>query len=143
MITRRNFVVGFLAIILAVGGFIIASNFSGATHQSARTSAIMDNEGNAITNVTLKDNKATPDTVTVLAGNTVQFNSADNKKHNMAEGEGNAAGHVHNHEGSYQSRDFGANEAWRVRFKKAGNYFFHDHYNPDLNVLVVVYEHKG
>ena len=143
MNTKRNFIVGFLAIILAVGGFIIALYFSGATHQSARTSGIMDSEGNVITNVALQDNKATPDTVTVLVGNTVQFNSADNKKHNMAEGEGSAAGHVHDHESSYQSGDFGAKEAWRVRFKKAGNYFFHDHYNPDINVLVVVYEHKG
>ena len=67
----------------------------------------------------------------------LQFNTKDGKKHRIAIGQG---GTEHEHISATNSGDFGAGEAWRVRFDKVGTYFFHDHYNPNVNVLVVVYE---
>lgn len=106
-----------------------------------------------------------PDTVTVEAGSYVRFNSADSKTHNLSPGGGSSNLHgsvkrstagptvqlvhngevheekkEHNHTEAFSSGDIGPDEAWRVQFKQPGTYVFHDHYNPALTVLVVVYE---
>ncbi|MDQ3123618.1 MAG: hypothetical protein M3Q14_02965 [bacterium] len=48
---------------------------------------------------------------------------------------------AHDHaESDYSSGTFQADEGWKVTFSKPGTYFFHDHFNPDLNILVVVYQ---
>ena len=87
--------------------------------------------------VLLNKNNVSPDSLTVKGGESVQFNSNDGKSHKIALGEG---GHEHDHEGSFSSGEFKANEAWRATFKEPGTYFFHDHLNPDINVLVVAYK---
>lgn len=89
-----------------------------------------------------------PDTLTVKVGEFVQFNSADGKQHNLGLGggvDGDKTAHDadHEHVGEFTSGDFNADEAWRVQFKTAGTYKFHDHYNPKLNILVVVYAPGG
>ncbi len=94
-----------------------------------------------------------PNELAVKTGEFVQFNSADGKTHNLAFGGGTSSsvhegnetdgnGHdaSHDHDSSYSSGDFGADEAWRVQFKNAGTFRFHDHYNPDLEILIVVYD---
>lgn len=86
--------------------------------------------------VDLKDDHANPDTLTVPVGKTVQFNTKDGRKHNISVGEG---GEEHEHTGSFHSGDFGKDEAWRATFKEPGTYSFHDHYNPNINVLIVAY----
>ena len=86
--------------------------------------------------VDIKDGRAFPDTLTVPVGKTVQFNARDGQKHELAVGEG---GDQHHHEGSFNSGEFGSGEAWRATFNQPGTYFFHDHYNPKVNILVVVY----
>lgn len=86
--------------------------------------------------VALRENKADPDTIAVKAGSFVQFNSANGETHSLSVGKG---GEEHSHSGSFSSGDFKSDEAWRVQFKKEGTYLFHDHYNPKINVLVVVY----
>jgi plastocyanin len=92
-----------------------------------------------------------PDSVAVRKGDTVQFNTKDGQLHNFGIGGGSdhssqgkdaSGGHGHEHFGEYASGDFGADQAWRVQFKQTGTYMFHDHYNPNLNVLVVVYGDK-
>jgi|GEM_PF-5940792 len=90
--------------------------------------------------VALKDKVAVPDTLTVPVGSTVQFNSADGKKHSLSLGEG---GEEHVHTGPFSSGDFDSDEAWRVQFNDKGTYIFHDHYSPEISVLVVVYEPGG
>lgn len=86
--------------------------------------------------VGLYKNKAIPDTIAVVRGTFVQFNSKDGKTHDLSLGKG---GEHHEHTGTFQSGDFNANEAWRVQFKDDGSYYFHDHLNPAINILVVVY----
>ncbi len=49
----------------------------------------------------------------------------------------------HKHTGTYISGDFKADEAWKVQFKEAGTFDFHDHYRPELHVTVVVYKSGG
>lgn len=120
--------VAFVAI--AAGGFGIAYNLSN------KNTAIAAAAECAGTCVYLREGKADPATVAVPAGSFVQFNSADGTTHNMSQGKGGAA---HEHNGSFSSGPFKADEAWRVQFKKEGTYHFHDHYNPNINVMVVVY----
>ncbi len=90
-----------------------------------------------------------PGEIAVKKGEFVQFNSADGKKHNISLGEGaggdeqsghQAHGGKHEHRASLASGDFEADEAWRVQFDEVGTYQLHDHYNPDLNILIIVYE---
>lgn len=99
--------------------------------------------------VALTEEGVNPDTLAVKVGEFVQFNSRDGKKHNISMGKGSDGAESddheshsapHEHVGDYSSGDFGADEAWRVQFKKAGTYRLHDHYNPKLEVVVVVYE---
>lgn len=47
----------------------------------------VDDTGN-IVQISLANDKATPDTVTVMVGQGVQFNTADGLKHDMGQGEG-------------------------------------------------------
>lgn len=87
--------------------------------------------------VDLSESKATPDTIAVPVGSFVQFNSMDGKTHNLSTGEG---GEEHEHIGKFNSGEFKADEAWRVQFNDEGSFIFHDHLNPKISVLVVVYE---
>lgn len=115
-----------------------------------------NNNQNIITNcnsicVDLMSDGMVPNSLSVKVGETVQFNSKDGKSHNIGLGEGQGVPadehdnieHNHEHLGSYESGDFKSDEAWRVTFKKVGTYKFHDHYNPKLNILVVVYDSKN
>ena len=86
--------------------------------------------------VDLYEDKASPDTLAVSVGSFVQFNSKDGKTHDLSLGGG---GNEHQHKGKFQSGEFKGDEGWRVQFKEEGTYTFHDHYNPKVNVVLVVY----
>lgn len=86
--------------------------------------------------VALTENGASPNSIAIATGSYVQFNSADGKSHNLSIGEG---GHEHEHTGKFYSGEFQADEAWRVQFNDEGTFKFHDHFNPNINVIVVVY----
>ncbi len=87
--------------------------------------------------VALEETGARPDTVSVKKGDSIQFNSADGKTHDLSLGKG---GEEHGHTNKkFKSGDFGANEGWRVQLNNEGSFYFHDHLNPKINVLVVVY----
>ncbi len=88
-------------------------------------------------NIDLLSDKASPGEVYLTVGQVLQFNTKDDKKHRIALGQG---GTEHEHTSATNSGDFGAGEAWRVRLDNVGTYFFHDHYNPNINILVVVYQ---
>ena len=89
--------------------------------------------------VSLQSDKATPDEVSNKVGHVLQFNANDDKSHRLAFGEG---GTGHEHTSKTDSGIFKPGEGWRVRFDKPGTYFFHDHFNPNINILVVAYNPK-
>lgn len=87
--------------------------------------------------VALRKDGANPNSIAVALDSYVQFNSADGKSHNLSIGKG---GDEHEHTGKYYSGEFQADEAWRVQFKEEGTYTFHDHLNPKINIVVIVYQ---
>ncbi len=117
-----------VAVVVCIISFAVAFSVSRSKNSSQARC-----EG---TCVALRENKADPDTISVKVGTYVQFNSADGKTHNLSLGGG---GKEHSHKGKFSSGDFKGDEAWRVQFKEEGSFLFHDHFNPKINVLVVVY----
>lgn len=94
-----------------------------------------------VTCVDLYSDKASPDTLTITVGSTVQFNSKDSKPHALYIGK-TEDGHAHSaHAGdeNFSSGVFEGDEAWRVQFKDQGSYIFKDEKNPKVEILVVVY----
>lgn len=87
--------------------------------------------------VALAAEQAQPDTITVKLGEYVQFNSADGQSHSLSQGKG---GEEHDHTGPFSSGEFKADEGWRAQFKEPGTFYFHDHLNPKINILVVAYQ---
>ncbi len=119
-----------LAVLFAFTGLIIATQLTDKNEASADKNICKG------VCVALKADGAEPDIVTVKVGETVQFNSADGNSHNLSNGLG---GEEHEHSGPYSSGEFKSDEAWRVQFKQPGTFKFHDHLNPNINVLVVAY----
>ncbi|MEO6508917.1 MAG: plastocyanin/azurin family copper-binding protein [Patescibacteria group bacterium] len=90
--------------------------------------------------ISLLEKGANPDAITAKVGEYVQFNTKDNKKHEMALGKGNEFEKGHEHlESSVDSGVFGPGEAYKIQFKEKGTFHFHDHLNPNIYVAVVVY----
>lgn len=121
-------VVFIITVLLGFGLVYSASNKSSNRYSKARNCHA--------TCVQLVTDKALPDTVAVKVGDYVQFNSADGQNHDMSLGKG---GQDHDHHGKFESGEFKADEAWRVQFNEEGSFYFHDHLNPKINILVVVY----
>lgn len=131
-----------VTVIAAVIGFVGVKSLTGSK-------ALVSGKSCSGLCVNITKDGMDPDTLTVKVGEYVQFNSADGQQHNIGLGAGKEAKSAdqeheahesHEHKGDFVSGDFSADEAWRVQFKKAGTYKFHDHYNPNLNILVVVYQ---
>ncbi len=128
--TLQLLIIGFVVAGLAGYGTVYAlSSMNKDSHVVSQSSC----EG---TCVSLFHDKASPDTIAVTVGSYVQFNSADGKSHSLSLGQG---GEDHAHTGKFTSGEFKADEAWRVQFNQEGTFTFHDHHNPDLNVIVIVY----
>lgn len=95
--------------------------------------------------VSIKPEGMDPTELAVKVGEYVQFNTADNKTHNLSLGNGQDAEHgqhdalAHDHNAGFESGKFGPGEAYRVQFKKAGTYVMHDHDYPTNRILIVVY----
>lgn len=121
------------ALVLLVGLFSFGLFYALASKQPQPPTSASACDGFC---VALTENGAQPAELSVPAGSFVQFNSADGKSHNISLGKG---GEEHDHGGLFYSGEFGPDEAWRVQFEREGSFFFHDHQNPDINVLVVVY----
>jgi plastocyanin len=126
-------------LVLIVGVFLIAAvSFAGfyqLGQKSDRVSTADSCSDSKCIDITKDGMK--PGEVAVKAGSFVQFNARDGKTHNLSLGKG---GEAHDHSGPFHSGDFKKDEAWRVQFKQEGSYYFHDHYDPSLSVLVVVYK---
>ena len=127
--------------IIALAALLMAVSllaFGTMYHVSAQTnkSIVTDQVRCGGTCIDLRKDDSSPTTVTVIKDSYVQFNSADGKTHNLSLGEGGAE---HDHKGIFRSGNFGADEAWRVQFDDEGTFIFHDHLNPKISILVVVY----
>lgn len=127
---QQLLILGFMAAVLISFGVVYGiSNMN-------KDSQVVSRANCTGTCVALLKDKASPDTIAVTVGSYVQFNSADGQSHRLSLGQG---GEEHQHTGKFSSGDFKGDEAWRVQFNKEGTYNFHDHYNPKLNIIVVVY----
>ncbi len=131
--TKRYLGIAAIAVACAFVGFMVARQVAADNRPKNQAQVTCE----VAVCVALKPEGAVPDTVTVIVGESVQFNSADGKTHSLSQGLG---GEEHQHNGVYTSGDFAADEAWRVQFKQPGTFKFHDHYNPAVNILVVAYE---
>jgi hypothetical protein len=93
--------------------------------------------------ISLLSDHADPDIVFVKVGEEVQFNARDGKSHNISQGES-----IHQHSAATdaaqspgkESGTFGSTEGYRVAFRQAGTFLFHDTLNDSINVTVVAYE---
>lgn len=121
-----------IAVIAALISFGLVYAISSRNNGTARVNS-SNCEG---TCVALTKDGASPNALAVPVGSYVQFNSADGKAHNLSVGKG---GHDHDHTGKFYSGEFQADEGWRVQFTDEGSFAFHDHLNPQINVVVVVY----
>lgn len=130
---KSNLPIVVIALAFALVGFMIARQVA----IDNQPTVMEDQDCPVSACVALKTGGAEPDTLTVVVGESVQFNSADGNTHSLSQGLG---GEEHLHTGPYSSGDFGADEAWRVQFNKPGTFKFHDHYNPEISILVVAYE---
>jgi plastocyanin len=137
----------YIAIVFIVAVFSAVIAFALSSSLTKAHSKILSTKNCDSICVNLTKDGMSPDTLTIKEGETVQFNSADGNTHNLGvgTGEGESGGHEvhHEHIGDFESGDFKMDEAWRVTFKQTGTYSFHDHYNPKLNILIVVYQPKN
>ena len=93
-----------------------------------------------IRHIKLLKDRAAPSEIIIRLGEKIQFDSADGKNHDIAQGEGEEFGKAHIHpEGSKESGPFGPDEGYAVSFPNKGVYHFHDHINPKIYIAVVVY----
>lgn len=120
-------------------GFTVAWVVSANQHRSLMSVACPAHT----TCVALKSGSASPDSLSVVAGDYVQFNSADNKIHNLSLGSGDPSHAGHEASGSLASGDIKADEGWKVQFKNPGTYQFQDKYSPNTKILVVAYTPGG
>ena len=104
---------------------------------------VIDADGTAhlIQHVALTEKAMVPDALTVHVGEYVQFDTADTQSHQIGLGGGDEYGKGHEHVGigEFESGTFGPDEAYRLQFKKAGVYDFHDHMHPKLFITVIAY----
>lgn len=133
---KRSFI--FLLVVILTAGVVY-----GISYKLGFLNSPLKKDVTNIHMVSLIGNKADPDIVLAKVGDYVQFNSKDGKEHNLAQGSGNAVdeSHAHNQTGP-DSGKFKRDEAYKVQFKKVGIYAFHDHYNPDLYIRVIVDDKK-
>lgn len=99
-----------------------------------------DGTHHLIYHIELADGHMAPDALSIHVGEYVQFNTADNREHEIGLGEGKEYGKDHDHaEVDFESPSFGASDAYRVEFKEKGVFNFHDHLHPELSATIIVY----
>lgn len=141
-INKSNIIIALITVFAGVTGFGVVYTLTKINSAGLITSSIACEQH--VICVALKVDHAEPDAITVPVGEYVQFNSADNKTHSLASGSGDSLHDgSHQHTGTHLSGDFKADEGWKVQFSAKGTYEFHDHYNPEIFVTVVVYQSGG
>ncbi len=138
---KDKIVIASIFVFFVTGGIVFSLYNQGVLFASQTTTPAEQKKGNGVTMVALKNDKAVPDAVAIKVGEYVQFNSKDGKSHEIASGTGDGYGNAHGHDQSgVDSGVFGADEAYKLQFKKTGTYEFHDNKNPKIFVTVIVYK---
>lgn len=135
----KRFVFIMTAIAIVAASVSFGVTYSGRPQTVAATGDVIQ--------VELSGNHANPAVVSVEKGQYVQFNAKDGKMHDIGQGRGESVthpthsdvGHEHVYEAK-QSGVFGGDEAYKLQFKETGTFTFHDHLNPTISIVVVVYE---
>lgn len=87
--------------------------------------------------VAIKKSNDQPIDLLIKSGEYVQFNSADGGEHQIVQGDGHNTTHG---EGALDSGVFKGDEGYRLQFSKIGKYEFHDNYDHDYTITVIVYD---
>ncbi len=125
-----------LAFVVAIAvGFVVAK----ATSPAAPIAQSELEEATPSVVVALLPTGPDPKEVSVARGGIVEFAARDGKLQDIREGEPDeSSGHAE--KGAYQSGVFAADEAYRVRFDRVGEFVFHDHLNLKTVITIHVYE---
>lgn len=128
---QKVFIVGTVVLAGMIGFgamYVVANNRQSATVAPTNCEGVC---------VNLLGDKASPNTLAVIKGSYVTFNSADGKSHELTLGD--PASHGHSNAGSFESGVFKSDESFKVQFKEEGTYKFTDKMNPGTTIIVVVY----
>ncbi len=147
MKTYSKVSLGFVLLLM----FGVVVSFALLRTPAKSVSATDSEEGVMVHNISLLSDRAVPEELVIVLGEYIQFNTKDDKIHNIAQGQGSEEVHSstsrtvtsHDHDEAFvDSGPFGKGEAYKVRINKTGAYFFHDHLNPSIYITVLVYEPK-
>ena len=132
----------FLLPVLIVGfaiSFAIVQQLDGNESSSPRASnaSVTVTDGKTIHDVDIKRDNNQPIDLIIKKGEYVQFNSKDGGEHQIVQGEHDGGEHA---TGSIDSGVFGAEEAYLLQFKKVGKYEFHDNFDADYKITMLVYD---
>lgn len=137
--SKYKIIAGILVAIVIVGGALYYYD-TPPTFQTSITNAV------TVHQISLYEDRADPNELIIKLGDKVQFNSTDGQNHNISRGKGNDYGHVHEHapgaSSTTESGSFGVGEGYLVSFTQIGTYYFHDHFDPDAFITILVYEER-
>lgn len=163
---KKFFIVG--VIILAFG---FSAAVTALVTTNNRNNQLQAETTNQIVEVNLFENEVLPATVTLKVGQKMRINNKDSVARELFLGSGTAhdAPHddnevshsdeiphdesdahsdnhkkdaSHDHASGFSTGEFNPDEAWEGSFSEPGTYFLHDHENPDINILLVVYNEQ-
>lgn len=98
---------------------------------------VADKDGKVVYEVQLRKENKDPIDLLIKKGESVQFNSKDGGQHQIVQG-----GHGNTTHGtsSLDSGVFNNDEGYLLEFKETGKYDFHDNYDHDYTITVIVYD---
>lgn len=152
------FVVGGLVAALVSFGVVYAMQSSSQTQQSNSNVSAQAESGPALGSmenphlVSLTKDQTEPVDLLINVGDYVQFNSKDGGEHQLIQGKPTAdhghdeyanAVHGEAHGTVTSALDSGvikADEGYLLQFKNVGKYDFHDNYNHNYSITVIVYD---
>lgn len=137
-------------ILVSLAGFLVFAGLGFGISYKLSSTTEVPTSGSAATEGS-KDNphqlalsKADKDPVDLLIkkGDYVQFNSKDGSQHQIIQGASTMAEHgpTEHVPSPLDSGVFNGDEGYLLQFKEIGKYEFHDNYDHDHTITIVVYE---
>lgn len=146
VIPRRSntkFTLILLALFIASLGFAIS--FTVAKNNVAKTKSgdiiangrLENKNGKAVYEVALRSENKDPIDLLIKKGEYVQFNSKDGGQHQIVQGR---HGNTEHAKQALDSKVFNGDEGYLIEFKATGKYEFHDNYDHDYTINILVYD---